>query len=116
MDDSCIAGARCAQLPEFSLASPRAKRILSAWLMIELEVYATAVRQLEKILALARKFTAIRGWPHKVDRNHDLVYMEFEEPRRAILATFAKLNLDPRFAGRTPAGWRSKPTTQPLSS
>jgi len=119
MDDSCIAGARCAQLPEFSLASPRANRILSTGCMIELEVYAAGVLQLEKILELDRELEAIPGLRYKVDSNHDLVYMEFEEPTinvREIRAISRKLNLEPRFVGTIPAELRSKPKTQLLSS
>ena len=119
MDDSCIAGAPYAQLPEFSLASPRANRILSAEHMIALEGYAAGVRQLEKILELDHELEGIPGLRYKADSNHDLVYMEFEEPTlhlRKIRAIFRKLNLEPRFLGTIPAELRSKPKTQLLSS
>ena len=48
--------------------------------MIELEVYAAGVRDLNKILELDHELEAVPGLRYKVDSNHDLVYMELEEP------------------------------------
>ena len=64
--------------------------------MIELEVYAAGVRDLSKILELE----AVPGLHYKVDSNHDLVYMELEEPR---------------FIGPVPPELRPKVKTQVLS-
>ena len=113
-----IAASSLTQLPEFSLASLRVDRNLPAGLMIELEVYAAGVRDLSKILELDHELEAIPGLRYKVDRNHDLVYMELEEPTvnvREIRAIFRKLALEPRFIGTIPPELRAKPKTQPLT-
>ncbi len=86
--------------------------------MIELEVYAAGVRDLNKILELDHELEAIAGLRYKVDRNHDLVYMEFEEPTvtvREIRSIFRKLSLEPRFIGAIPPELRAKTKTQLLT-
>jgi hypothetical protein len=86
--------------------------------MIELEVYAAGVRDLHKILELDHQLEAVPGLRYKVDSNHDLVYMELEEPvitLREIRAMFRKLDLDPRFIGAVSPELRSKTKTQLLS-
>ena len=85
--------------------------------MIELEVYATGLRDLDKILELDHQFEAIPGLRYKVDSNHDLVYLELDEPTitaREIRAIFKKLDLDPRFIGAIPPELRPKSKTKPL--
>ena len=87
--------------------------------MIELEVYAAGVRDLNKILELEHELEPIAGLRYKVDRNHDLVYLELDEPTitlREIRAIFRKLGFDPRFVGAIPGELRSKTKTQPLSA
>jgi hypothetical protein len=87
--------------------------------MIELEVYATGLRDLNKILELDHELEAIPGLRYKVDRNHDLVYLELDEPTitlREIRAIFRKRNLDPRFIGAIPAELRPRTKTQVLST
>jgi hypothetical protein len=113
-----IAASSLTQLREFSLASLRVNRNLPAEPMLELEVYAAGVRDLSKILELDHELEAIPGLRYKVDRNHDLVYMELEEPTisvREIRAIFRKLALEPRFIGAIPPELRAKPKTQPLT-
>jgi len=86
--------------------------------MIELEVYAAGVRDLNKILELDHQLEAIAGLRYKIDSNHDLVYLELEEPTttfREIRSIFRKLDLDPRFIGAVPPELRPKNETQPLS-
>jgi hypothetical protein len=86
--------------------------------MIELEVYAAGLRDLNKILELDHQLEAIAGLRYKVDSNHDLVYLELDEPTisvREIRAIFLKLGLDPRFIGAIPAELRPKTKTEPLS-
>lgn len=86
--------------------------------MLELEVYAAGVRDLNKILELDHELEAVAGLRYKVDRNHDLVYLELEEPTvtfREIRTIFRKLGLDPRFVGTIPNELRPKTKTQPLS-
>jgi hypothetical protein len=86
--------------------------------MIELEVYATGLRDLNKILELDHQLETIPGLRYKVDRNHDLVYLELDQPTisfREIRAIFRKLDLDPHFVGAVPPELRPKTKTQPLN-
>jgi hypothetical protein len=84
--------------------------------MIELEVYAACVRDLNKILELDHELEAIAGLRYKVDSNHDLVYLEIDdEPTitfREIRAMFRRLGLDPRFVGAIPPELRPRSKTQ----
>ena len=86
--------------------------------MIELEVYAAALRDLNKILESDHQLETIAGLRYKVDSNHDLVYLKLDEPTtivREIRAIFLKLGLDPRFIGAIPPELRSRTKTEPLS-
>jgi hypothetical protein len=86
--------------------------------MLQLEVYAAGVRDLNKILELDHELEKVAGLRYKVDRNHDLVYLELEEPTvtfREIRASFRKLGLEPRFVGSIPSELRPKSKTQLLS-
>jgi hypothetical protein len=86
--------------------------------MIELEVYAAGLRNLNKIMELDHQLAAIAGLRYKVDSNHDLVYFELDEPTVSISqirALFVKLGLDPRFIGAIPPELRPKSKTEPLS-
>ncbi len=86
--------------------------------MLELEVYAAGVRDLNKILELDHELETIAGLRYKVDRNHDLVYLELEEATvtfRDLRTIFRKLNLEPRFVGAIPVELRPKTKTQLLS-
>jgi hypothetical protein len=87
--------------------------------MIELEVYAAGVRNLEKILELDHELEAVAGLRYKVDSNHDIVYLEFEEPIytiQEIRNLFRKLGLTPRIVGSIPAELNPKNKTQLLRS
>lgn len=87
--------------------------------MLELEVYAAGVRDLNKILELDHELETIAGLRYKVDRNHDLVYLEIEEPTvtfRELRAIFRKLHLEPRFIGSIPPELRPKIKTQLLTA
>lgn len=87
--------------------------------MLELEVYAAGVRDLNKIMELDHELGALAGLRYKVDANHDLVYLEMEEPSvsvREIRASFRKLGLEPRFVGAIPPELRPKSKTQLLSA
>jgi hypothetical protein len=86
--------------------------------MIELEVYAAGLRDLNKILELDHELEAIPGLRYKVDSNHDIVYLELKEQTitfREIRAIFKKLGLDPRFIGAIPPELRPKTKTQLLN-
>src|SRR6476619_5420400 len=92
---------------------------LYAGRVLELEVYAAGVRDLSKILELDIELETIPGLHYKVDRNHDIVYMELEAPTvtfREIRSIFRKLGLDPKFVGAIPAELRPKTKTQLLES
>lgn len=59
----------------------------------------------------------IAGLRYKVDRDHNLVYLELDQPTitfRQIRAIFRKLALDPHFIGSIPAELRPKTKTRPL--
>lgn len=87
--------------------------------MIELEVYAAGLREMDKILELDHQLAAVTGLHYKVDRNHDLVYIECETPTvtlRELRAMFRKIGLEPRFVGAVPDELRAKTKTQPLAS
>jgi len=86
--------------------------------MIELEVYAAGLRDLNKVLELDHQLETIPGLRYKVDSNHDIVYLDLDEPTitfREIRAIFKKLGLDPRFIGAIPAELRPKSKTQLLN-
>lgn len=86
--------------------------------MIELEVYAAGLRDLNKVLELDHQLEAIPGLRYKVDSNHDIVYLDLDEPTitfREVRAIFKKLGLDPRFIGAIPPELRPKTKTQLLN-
>ena len=85
--------------------------------MLELEVYAAGVRDLNKILELDHQFEAVPGLRYKVDSHHDIVYLELDEPTitfREIRGLFLKLGLEPRFVGAIPPELRPRSKTQLL--
>src|ERR1700731_1905260 len=85
--------------------------------MLELEVYAAGLGDLDKILELDHQLAAIPGLRYKVDRNHNLVYLELDQPTitfREIRAIFRKLALDSRFIGAIPAELQPKTKTKHL--
>ncbi|MBV9007724.1 MAG: hypothetical protein JO354_00950 [Verrucomicrobia bacterium] len=87
--------------------------------MIELEVYAAGLRNLDTVLALDRQLETVPGLRYKVDRNHDLVYFELEEAvltLRELRAMFRKIGLEPRFIGAVPEELRDKSKTERLVS
>ncbi len=86
--------------------------------MIELEVYARGLRDLNKILELDLQLEPIAGLHYKIDTNHDLVYFEFDRATlslREIRAIFLKLGLEPLFIGAIPPELRPRTKTEPLS-
>jgi hypothetical protein len=87
--------------------------------MIELEVYARGLRDLNKILELDLQLESIAGVHYKIDTNHDLVYFEFDRPTlsvREIRAIFLKLGLEPLFIGAIPPELRPRTKTEPLTA
>jgi hypothetical protein len=86
--------------------------------MIELEVYAAGVRNLEKILELDHELEAVPGLYYKVDSNHDIVYFEMERAALSVSdlkAIFSKLGLQAKFVGTIPEELRPRRKTVPLT-
>lgn len=85
--------------------------------MLELEVYAAGLGELDKILKLDHQLSAHFRAGYKVDRKYNLVYLELNQPIitfREIRGIFRKLALDPHFIGPIPAELRPRTKTQPL--
>ncbi|MBV9656605.1 MAG: hypothetical protein JO295_00715 [Verrucomicrobia bacterium] len=84
--------------------------------MVELEVYVPGVRALDKIMELDHALSAQVGLRYKVDSNHDIVYMEFDEPPSLTSAQvrdiFSRLGLSARFVGSIPVDLQPKSKTQ----
>lgn len=92
---------------------------LPSFVMIELEVYAAGVRDLNKILELDHQLEAVAGLRYKVDSNHDIVYLELDEPTitvREIRNIFTRLGLEARFVGEIPPALGPRSKTQLLSA
>jgi hypothetical protein len=86
--------------------------------MFEVEIYARGLREMGNILDLDRQLVEIAGLRYKVDSNHDIVYLEFDEPTlsvREIRAIFLKLGLEPLFIGAIPPELQSRTKTKRLS-
>ena len=97
----------------------RGHMLVTLGAMIELEVYAAGVRDLNKILELDHQLEAVPALRYKVDSNHDIVYLELDEPTitlREIRSIFLKLGLEPRFVGEIPPELRPRSKTQLLSA
>ncbi len=87
--------------------------------MIEVEIYAAGVRDLEKILELDHQLQAIPSLRYKVDGNHDIVYLEFDEPTATLddlRRVFRRLGLEPQFVGALPPELQAKSKTQLLGT
>ena len=85
--------------------------------MFEVEIYARGLREVGKILELDRRLVEITGLRYKVDTNHDIVYLEFDEPTlslREIRAIFVGLQLQPLFIGAIPSELQSRTKTERL--
>ena len=86
--------------------------------MFEVEIYARGLREMENVFELDRQLVEIAGLRYKVDTNHDLVYLEFDEPTlsvRDIRAIFRKLGLEPLIIGAIPPELQSRTKTERLS-
>jgi hypothetical protein len=85
--------------------------------MIELEVYAAGLRNLDTIMELDRQLSPFAGVRYKVDGNHDLVYFELDDASitlRELRAVFRKIGLEPRFIGAVPDELRDRTKTELL--
>ena len=87
--------------------------------MFEVEIYAHGLREMGKILELDQQLVEIAGVRYKMDTNHDIVYIEFDEPTlsiRDIRTIFIKLDLEPLFIGAIPPELQSRTKTERLSA
>jgi len=87
-------------------------------IMFEVEIYARGLREMGNILELDRQLAEIAGLRYKVDTNHDIVYLEFDEPTlsiREIRSVFLKLGLEPLIIGAIPPELQSRTKTERLS-
>jgi hypothetical protein len=86
--------------------------------MFEVEIYARGMRQMGNVLELDRQLVEIAGLRYKVDTNHDIVYLEFDEPTlsiREIRAIFLNLGLEPLIVGAIPPELQSRTKTERLN-
>ncbi len=68
--------------------------------MIEREVFPAGARDWNEILELDHQLEAVPRLRYKVDCNHDIVYLELDEPTITICEvrrTFFRFDLEPRF-------------------
>ena len=87
--------------------------------MFEVEIYARGLREMENVLELDRQLVEIAGLRYKMDANHDIVYLEFDEPTlsiREIRTIFLNLGLEPLFIGAIPTELQSRTKTERLSA
>jgi hypothetical protein len=87
--------------------------------VFEVEIYARGLREMGKILELDRQLVEIAGLRYKMDTNHDIVYLEFDEPTlsiREIRTIFLKLDLEPLFIGAIPPELQSRTKTERLAT
>ncbi len=85
--------------------------------MIEIEFYAAGIRETEKIMNLGHEFEAVQGLRYKVDSNHDIVYIEMDEPvinLKELQNVFTRIGVEPRVVGQVPPELQPKSKTQPL--
>jgi hypothetical protein len=85
--------------------------------MFEVEIYARGLREMGNVLELDRQLVEIAGLRYKLDTNHDIVYLEFDEPTlsiREIRAIFVKLGLEPLIIGAIPPELQSRTKTERL--
>jgi hypothetical protein len=88
-------------------------------IMFEVEIYARGLREMGNILELDRQLVEIAGLRYKVDTNHDIVYLEFDEPTlsiREIRTIFLKLGLEPLIIGAIPPELQSRTKTERLAT
>ena len=87
--------------------------------MFEVEIYAHGLREMANILELDRQLVENAGLRYKMDANHDIVYLEFDEPTlsiREIRTIFLNLGLEPLFIGAIPTELQSRTKTERLSA
>ena len=86
--------------------------------MFEVEIYVRGLREMGNVLELDRQLVEFAGLRYKVDTNHDIVYLEFDEPTlsiREIRAICLKLGLEPLIIGAIPPELHSRTKTERLS-
>src|SRR6266481_1729984 len=63
-------------------AYDRTAKIMSH--MVEIEIYTRGLREMGKILELNRHLVEFAGLRYKLDTNHDIVYLRFDEPTLSV--------------------------------
>ena len=74
--------------------------------MIELEIYAVGLRESDNILKLGHQFEAYPSVRYQIDTNHDIVYLEMDEPlvtQHQIADCVRRIGLITRFVGEIPS-------------
>jgi hypothetical protein len=93
---------------------------LKFWrIMFELEIYARGLRKMGKILKLGPQLVEITALRYKLNTNHDIVYVEFDELAlriREIRAILLKLGLEPFFVGAIPREPQLPRKTEPVET
>ena len=85
--------------------------------MLEIEIYASGIRDTQNIMNLGHAFETVEGIRYKVDGNHDIVYIEMDEPVMSLVElkdVFTRLSLEPCVVGSIPPELRPKTKTQLL--
>ena len=73
--------------------------------MIEFEIYAEGLREGDRIMHLDSQLETLHGLRYQIDRNHDMVYFEMEEPTvtlNQVNDAFRRAGLTPKFIGQMP--------------
>ncbi len=86
--------------------------------MFELEVYAAGVRDPDKILELEHVLEVLVGLRYKIDANHDVVYMDLDQPvvnLQELKDLFRRAGLDAKFVGSVPPELTRKAKTQKIT-
>ncbi|MGH7936228.1 MAG: hypothetical protein ACREF8_04390, partial [Chthoniobacterales bacterium] len=94
-------------------------KVFATFPMIQLEVYAAAVRDLNKIVELDHDLEAVPGLRYRVDSNRDFVYLERGEPTapcREVRPLTLKFGREPQFVSAMPPAVRPRSKTQLLST
>jgi hypothetical protein len=87
--------------------------------MIEIEVYASGIRDTAKVLELDSEVQAFPGLRYKIDANHDIVYFEMDSPVvtiQNVRALFRRIGIEGHFVGSVPPELKPKAKTQLLQT
>ncbi|MEM0896635.1 MAG: hypothetical protein AAGJ79_07090 [Verrucomicrobiota bacterium] len=86
--------------------------------MIEFEIYAEGLREGDRIMQLDSQLGTLNGLRYQIDRNHDMVYFEMEEPTTTLNQVydgFRRAGLTPKFVGQMPSEFEVGNKTQKIT-